>query len=139
MSSSKPVLPLAGHREEILVLSFVASAAVWSAAACYLPAHFKEEEHRIAISAAATSDNPRFFLGTDSAPRHPKGGCQCPVALSIAGIANEIRPAKFQGNVRNLINYEQGGQVSACIIITIVVANSYMVQTRAIERLSLTF
>ena len=32
----------------------------------------KREEHRQAIAAAATSGNPRFFLGTDSAP-HPQG------------------------------------------------------------------
>ena len=30
----------------------------------------KREEHRLALVAAATSGNPRFFLGTDSAP-HP--------------------------------------------------------------------
>ncbi|OYZ82885.1 MAG: dihydroorotase, partial [Polaromonas sp. 24-62-144] len=30
----------------------------------------KRETHRLALVAAATSDNPRFFLGTDSAP-HP--------------------------------------------------------------------
>ncbi len=30
----------------------------------------KREAHRLALVAAATSDNPRFFLGTDSAP-HP--------------------------------------------------------------------
>lgn len=32
----------------------------------------KRESHRQALMAAATSANPRFFLGTDSAP-HPKG------------------------------------------------------------------
>ncbi len=32
----------------------------------------KREEHRLALLEAATSGNPRFFLGTDSAP-HPKG------------------------------------------------------------------
>ncbi len=32
----------------------------------------KREEHRLALVEAATSGNPRFFLGTDSAP-HPKG------------------------------------------------------------------
>ena len=40
----------------------------------------KREEHRIALLAAATSGNPRFFLGTDSAP-HAKGlkenACGC--------------------------------------------------------------
>lgn len=40
----------------------------------------KRESHRAALVAAATSGNPRFFLGTDSAP-HPKGlkehACGC--------------------------------------------------------------
>lgn len=40
----------------------------------------KREEHRQALVSAATSGNPKFFLGTDSAP-HPKGlkeyGCGC--------------------------------------------------------------
>jgi dihydroorotase len=51
----------------------------------------KREVHRLALVRAATSGNPKFFLGTDSAP-HPKhlkeAGCGCaglftaPVALS---------------------------------------------------------
>ena len=45
----------------------------------------KREEHRLAVRKAATSGNPKFFLGTDSAP-HPRGakesGCGC------AGIFN---------------------------------------------------
>ena len=40
----------------------------------------KREKHRVALLAAATSGNPRFFLGTDSAP-HTKGlkehACGC--------------------------------------------------------------
>jgi len=40
----------------------------------------KRETHRVALVQAATSGNPRFFLGTDSAP-HPKGlkehACGC--------------------------------------------------------------
>ncbi|MCS3389940.1 dihydroorotase [Burkholderia thailandensis] len=40
----------------------------------------KRETHRVALVAAASSGNPRFFLGTDSAP-HPKGAkeaaCGC--------------------------------------------------------------
>jgi dihydroorotase len=40
----------------------------------------KREMHRVALVEAATSGNPRFFLGTDSAP-HPKGlkehACGC--------------------------------------------------------------
>ena len=45
----------------------------------------KRERHRVALRAAATSGNPKFFLGTDSAP-HPRAakesGCGC------AGIFN---------------------------------------------------
>jgi dihydroorotase len=40
----------------------------------------KREQHRLALLEAATSGNPKFFLGTDSAP-HPKGAkehaCGC--------------------------------------------------------------
>ena len=40
----------------------------------------KRETHRLALLEAATSDSPRFFLGTDSAP-HPRGlkehACGC--------------------------------------------------------------
>jgi dihydroorotase len=40
----------------------------------------KRERHRVALVEAATSGNPKFFLGTDSAP-HPKGekesACGC--------------------------------------------------------------
>jgi dihydroorotase len=40
----------------------------------------KAEAHREAVAAAATGDDPRFFLGTDSAP-HPREGketsCGC--------------------------------------------------------------
>jgi dihydroorotase len=45
----------------------------------------KRELHRIALRGAATSGNPKFFLGTDSAPheRHAKeSACGC------AGIYN---------------------------------------------------
>ncbi|MDT8438706.1 MAG: dihydroorotase [Wenzhouxiangellaceae bacterium] len=52
----------------------------------------KRERHRAALVAAATSGNPKFFLGTDSAP-HPKAAkesdCGCagiysaPVALAV--------------------------------------------------------
>jgi dihydroorotase len=40
----------------------------------------KREEHRLALVKAAISGNPKFFLGTDSAPhaRHTKeSGCGC--------------------------------------------------------------
>jgi dihydroorotase len=58
----------------------------------------KRETHRRALVAAATSGNPRFFLGTDSAPhaRHTKeNGCGCagcysaPVALELYAEAFE--------------------------------------------------
>jgi dihydroorotase len=47
----------------------------------------KRETHRQALLAAATSGNPRFFLGTDSAP-HPKGdkesACGCAGCFTAA-------------------------------------------------------
>ncbi|RMG58093.1 MAG: dihydroorotase [Gammaproteobacteria bacterium] len=52
----------------------------------------KRERHREALVAAATSDNPRFFLGTDSAPHrreHKETSCGCagmysaPAALEL--------------------------------------------------------
>ena len=58
----------------------------------------KRETHRQALVAAATSGNPRFFLGTDSAPhaRHTKeNACGCagcysaPVALELYAEAFE--------------------------------------------------
>jgi dihydroorotase len=55
----------------------------------------KREEHRIALLKAATSGNPRFFLGTDSAP-HAKGakeaacGCAgCYSAFNALGLYAE--------------------------------------------------
>ena len=58
----------------------------------------KREAHRRALVAAATSGNPRFFLGTDSAP-HAQGAkenaCGCagcysaPVALELYAEAFE--------------------------------------------------
>ena len=45
----------------------------------------KREAHRLALRKAATSGNPKFFLGTDSAPHHrhaKESGCGC------AGIFN---------------------------------------------------
>ena len=36
----------------------------------------KREEHRRALVKAATSGNPKFFLGTDTAP-HPRGAKEC--------------------------------------------------------------
>ncbi len=50
----------------------------------------KREEHRLALLAAATSGNPKFFLGTDSAPhaQHTKeNACGCAgIYSSHAGI-----------------------------------------------------
>ena len=45
----------------------------------------KRERHRLALRAAATSGNPKFFLGTDSAP-HPRGAKES--ACGCAGIYN---------------------------------------------------
>jgi len=58
----------------------------------------KREEHRRALLAAATSGNPRFFLGTDSAPhlrRDKESACGCagcytaPTALALYARAFE--------------------------------------------------
>ena len=43
----------------------------------------KREEHRRALVAAATSGNPKYFLGTDSAP-HARGSKEC--ACGAAGV-----------------------------------------------------
>ena len=45
----------------------------------------KRERHRLALRAAATSGNPKFFLGTDSAP-HPRHAKES--ACGCAGIYN---------------------------------------------------
>ncbi len=45
----------------------------------------KREDHREALVAAATGDDPRFFLGTDSAP-HPCSRKEC--ACGCAGVFN---------------------------------------------------
>ncbi len=58
----------------------------------------KRETHRRALLAAATSGNPRFFLGTDSAP-HPKGdkehACGCAGCFTAAS-ALELYAAAFE-------------------------------------------
>jgi dihydroorotase len=59
----------------------------------------KRERHRGALVAAATSGNPKFFLGTDSAP-HPLGGKES--ACGCAGIYNahaaiELYAEAFEG------------------------------------------
>ncbi len=57
----------------------------------------KRETHREALVAAATSGNPKFFLGTDSAPhaRHTKEtACGCAGCFS-AGAALELYAEAF--------------------------------------------
>ena len=57
----------------------------------------KRERHRQALLAAATSGNPRFFLGTDSAP-HPlqakETGCGC-AGIYVAHAAIELYAEAF--------------------------------------------
>jgi dihydroorotase len=56
----------------------------------------KREEHRIALRTAATSGDPRFFLGTDSAPHTdankllPCGCAGCFTALNTMSILAEV-------------------------------------------------
>jgi dihydroorotase len=58
----------------------------------------KREEHREALVEAATSGNPKFFLGTDSAP-HPQGakeaGCGC-AGIYTAHAALELYATAFE-------------------------------------------
>jgi dihydroorotase len=58
----------------------------------------KREEHREALVEAATSGNPKFFLGTDSAP-HPRAdketGCGC-AGIYTAHAAIELYAAAFE-------------------------------------------
>ncbi len=58
----------------------------------------KREEHRATLLAAATSGNPRFFLGTDSAP-HAKGdkenACGC-AGCFVAANALELYALAFE-------------------------------------------
>jgi dihydroorotase len=57
----------------------------------------KREEHRRALIAAATSGNPKFFLGTDSAPhaRHTKEAhCGC-AGIYTAHAAIELYAEAF--------------------------------------------
>jgi dihydroorotase len=58
----------------------------------------KREEHRRALVAAATSGNPKFFLGTDSAPhaRHTKeNDCGC-AGVYTANAAIELYAEAFE-------------------------------------------
>lgn len=59
----------------------------------------KREEHRQALLAAATSGNPRFFLGTDSAPharRDKESACGC-AGIYTAHAAIELYAEAFEG------------------------------------------
>ncbi len=58
----------------------------------------KREEHREALVEAATSGNPKFFLGTDSAPharRAKEGDCGC-AGIYAAHAALELYAAAFE-------------------------------------------
>jgi dihydroorotase len=58
----------------------------------------KREEHRWALVSAATSGNPKFFLGTDSAPhaRHAKeAACGC-AGIYTAHAAIELYAEAFE-------------------------------------------
>jgi dihydroorotase len=58
----------------------------------------KREEHRRALVEAATSGNPKFFLGTDTAP-HPRGAkeCDCGAAgIYTAHAAIELYAEAFE-------------------------------------------
>jgi dihydroorotase len=58
----------------------------------------KREEHRLALVKAATSGNPKFFLGTDSAPhaRHSKeAACGC-AGIYTAHAAIELYAEAFE-------------------------------------------
>ncbi|MCX7062642.1 MAG: dihydroorotase [Gammaproteobacteria bacterium] len=57
----------------------------------------KREEHRLALLGAATSGNPRFFLGTDSAPharRDKEAACGC-AGIYTAHAAIELYAEAF--------------------------------------------
>ena len=58
----------------------------------------KREEHRVALVKAATSGNPKFFLGTDSAPhaKHTKeAACGC-AGIYTAHAAIELYAEAFE-------------------------------------------
>jgi dihydroorotase len=58
----------------------------------------KREEHRLALVAAATSGNPKFFLGTDSAPhlrRDKESACGC-AGVYTAHAALELYAELFE-------------------------------------------
>jgi dihydroorotase len=59
----------------------------------------KRESHRLALVEAATSGNPRYFLGTDSAPhaRHAKEAACCGAGCYSAPIALALYAEVFDG------------------------------------------
>lgn len=60
----------------------------------------KREEHRLALNAAATSANPKFFLGTDSAPHaqdKKESACGC-AGIFSAPLAIELYARAFDAN-----------------------------------------
>ena len=61
----------------------------------------KREHHRQALINAATSGNPKFFLGTDSAP-HPRGAKESP--CGCAGIYSAFAAIEFYAEA-----FEQAG------------------------------
>jgi len=60
----------------------------------------KREEHRLALNAAAISGNPKFFLGTDSAPHaqnQKESACGC-AGIFSAPLAIELYARAFDEN-----------------------------------------
>ena len=62
---------------------------------------FKREEHRRALVEAATGDNPKFFLGTDSAP-HPRASKEHP--CGCAGIYSAHAALELYAEVFESVN-----------------------------------
>jgi len=94
---------------------------LWSRSALFaggLRPHFyclpilKRESHRKALVAAATSGNPRYFLGTDSAPhaRHTKEAACCGAGCYSAPIALPLYAEAFDtaGALDRLENFASG-------------------------------
>ncbi len=65
----------------------------------------KREEHRVALLEAATSGNPRFFLGTDSAP-HAKGAKEA--ACGCAGCYSALHAMELYATA-----FENAGKLEA--------------------------
>jgi dihydroorotase len=72
----------------------------------------KRESHRVALVEAATSGNPRFFLGTDSAPhaRHAKEAACCGAGCYSAPIALALYAEAFDtvGALARLPDFASG-------------------------------